>query len=413
MSSTVSRSHRSQGYKAMKRSFRRIAAAGLSALLLLGGGAFAQEGTVTPTQPAAAPPPVNPDQTTYSPQQLDQLLAPVALYPDQLLGQILMASTYPLEVVEAARWLQDPHNAALKGDQLTQALDQQDWDPSVKALVPFPRVIEMMSQQLEWTQSLGNAFLAQQDQVMDSVQRLRQEALKAGNLRTTPQQVVQDSGGDIVISPAVPDVVYVPYYDPTLVYGPWAYAAYPPYFFPPPPGYFVGPGIFFGVSFPIVTAFWGWDDFDWHHHWIHVDRDRFNRIDRFAIARDRDAPLLGDTWHHDAFHRRGVAYAAPQLQQRFGAASRAAAAQHPLFGGVAGGQRFGNRPTTPQTATHTGTLTTPAWRGTTAPGAQPNTIHPQTAARPQLHGTTPQFRGTTPQSRGTAPQLHGTPQFHG
>src|SRR5579864_2006027 len=365
----------------MKSPIHRIAA-GFTALWLLTGNAFAQEGTVTPTA-TPAPPTVNPNQSTFSPQQLDQLLAPIALYPDQLLGQILMASTYPLEVVEAARWLQDPRNAVLRGDQLAEALDQKDWDPSVKALVPFPRILQMMSQQLEWTESLGNAFLAQQDQVMDAVQSLRREAEVAGHLRTTPQQVVQNDNGVIVIAPAIPDEVYVPYYDPNAVYGTWAYVDYPPYYFPPPPGFIEGPGIFFGVGFPIVTAFWGWDDFDWHRHYLRIDPDRFNRIDRFASDRDHDLAATGRTWHHDAFHRRGVAYVAPQLQQRFGAASRAAAAQHPVFHGIASG-----------TATPSGT---PAWRGTTPqdrPSLAPNATQSRTAARPtERHhlGPTPAF----------------------
>lgn len=131
----------------------------------------------------------------YTAAQLDQLLAPVALHPDQLLGQILTASTYPLEVVEAARWVEDPNNARLKGDQLAALLQDKDWDPSVKSLAPFPQILRMMDDRLDWTQKLGNAFLAQQNEVMDSVQRLRRQAEEAGTLQSSPQQTVtrQDS----------------------------------------------------------------------------------------------------------------------------------------------------------------------------------------------------------------------------
>jgi uncharacterized protein DUF3300 len=255
----------------------------------------------------------------YVPQQLDQMLAPIALYPDPLLSQILMASTYPLEVVEAARWAQDPNNGRLRGAELDAALAQQNWDPSVKSLVPFPQVLQMMNNRLDWMQALGNAFLAQQGDVMDSVQRLRAEAQAAGTLQSTPQEVVQNDGPAIVIEPARPDVVYVPYYDPTVVYGAWEYPDYPPFYFPPPPGYVVGPGIYFGVGFGIVGALWGWDDWDWGHRRVHVDYDRWREIDH---GHDRDAGrFTGDTWQHDPYHRRGVPYRDPVVRQRFQQAS--------------------------------------------------------------------------------------------
>ena len=147
-------------------------------------------------------------------EQLDQLTAPIALYPDSLLSQVLMASTYPLEVVEANRWVRDLNNAKLTGDQLATTLQPMDWDPSVKSLVPFPQVLQMMDSRLDWTQKLGNAFLAQQADVMDSVQRLRAQARAAGNLQSNRQQVVRAEGPQIVIEPAAPQVVYVPYYNP-------------------------------------------------------------------------------------------------------------------------------------------------------------------------------------------------------
>jgi len=157
---------------------------------------------------------------------LEQILAPIALYPDSLLAQILMASTYPLEVVQADRWAKQ--NKDLKGDALTAALEKQPWDPSVKSLVNFPQVLAMMSEKLDWTQKLGDAFLAQQKDVMDTVQGLRKKAVDAGNLKTTKEQQVIVEKETIIIEPASTQVVYVPTYNPTVVYGAWPYPAYPP-----------------------------------------------------------------------------------------------------------------------------------------------------------------------------------------
>ena len=160
-----------------------------------------------------------PSQSTgsYDPAQLDQMLASIALYPDQLLGQILMASTYPQEVQDAAAWLRDGDNTSLRGEALTAALEQQDWDPSVKSLVPFPAVIQMLASHADWMQQLGDAFLADQAAVMDSVQRLRHEAWNRGTLRSGSKQTVTLRRSEIVIAPASPSVVYVPSYNPTVV----------------------------------------------------------------------------------------------------------------------------------------------------------------------------------------------------
>ncbi|MGW8185792.1 MAG: DUF3300 domain-containing protein, partial [Desulfobacterales bacterium] len=151
------------------------------------------------------------DQKAFKPEELEQILAPIALYPDSLLAQVLMASTYPLEVVQADRWAKQSTN--LKGDALTAALEKQTWDPSVKSLVNFPEVLTMMSEKLDWTQKLGDAFLAQQKEVMDTVQKLRQKAEEAGNLKTTDEQKVVVEQEKIIIEPASPEVVYVPTYN--------------------------------------------------------------------------------------------------------------------------------------------------------------------------------------------------------
>ena len=168
----------------------------------------------------------------FKQEELDQMLAPIALYPDSLLTQVLMASTYPLEVVQADRWAKK--NKDMKGDALAKALEAQPWDPSVKSLVNFPQVLAMMSEKLDLTQKLGDAFLAQQKDVMDTIQKLRAKAEASGNLKTTKEQVVKVEKEVIIIEPASPQVIYVPTYNPTVVYGAWAYPAYPPAHYYPP-----------------------------------------------------------------------------------------------------------------------------------------------------------------------------------
>jgi hypothetical protein len=262
--------------------------------------------------PAQVPQPPATGQTApqFTPEQLDQMLAPIALYPDPLLAPILMAATYPLEVVQADRWVQDPQNAALAGTALTAALQQQPWEPSVKSLVPFPQILRMMDSNLTWTESLGEAFLANQPAVMDAVQRLRQRAQAAGQLRATPQEAVTTEGQAIVIEPANPEIVYIPVYDPTIAYAPWPYAAYPPYYFP---GFFdsviIGGFGWFGVS--VVRPLWGWDHWDWAHRRIDVDRDRF------ALLNRNHPPVGGGAWEHDPSHRRAVPYGTPETRSRF------------------------------------------------------------------------------------------------
>jgi Protein of unknown function (DUF3300) len=211
-----------------------------------------------------------------TPEQLQQLVAPIALYPDSLVAQILAASTFPEQVVEADRWVQA--HPDLKGEALGQAVDQEPWDPSVKALAAFPSVLGNMDKNLSWTSSLGDAYYNQQQDVMDAVQVMRQRAEAAGNLKSTPQQTVTTQGSTVVIEPAEPDVVYVPAYDPWLVYG-GPIVAWPGWY--PYPGiWYEGPYLSFGVGFGIgfFGGFgWGWGHwgFDWHHRYAVYDHDRY------------------------------------------------------------------------------------------------------------------------------------------
>ncbi|MFT3731096.1 MAG: DUF3300 domain-containing protein [Hyphomicrobium sp.] len=249
------------------------------------------------------------DEQKFTKQQLDQMLAPIALYPDDLLSNVLMASTYPLDVVEAARWRKDSANAGLTGDALVDALKAKSWDPSIKALVQFPDVLNMMSTQLDWTQTLGDAFLAQQDDVMNEVQFLRQKADSSGHLRNNSQQTVTQDDGAYVIRPADPDTVYVPVYEPSVVYGPWWYPDYPPYYWGYPGAVFTD-GFFWGAAgIAIAGGIWGWNNWDWHHHRIDINANRWNRIDG-----DRRR-MNNNFWRHDARHRGNIPRGAKHLDR--------------------------------------------------------------------------------------------------
>ncbi|MGH7066193.1 MAG: DUF3300 domain-containing protein [Acetobacteraceae bacterium] len=231
------------------------------------------------------------ESSQFNTEQLDALLAPIALYPDSLLTQVLMAATYPLQIVEASRWLEQGSNAQLHGDALAKALASQNWDPSVKSLVPFPEVLAMMNGKLDWTQQVGYAFATQQADVMNSIQRLRVQAEQAGSLKSTPQQTVSSNQGAIEIQPADPQVVYVPVYNPTVVYGTWPYPAVPPVYFPPP-GYvaanaFVS-GLAFATGVAVVGSLWGWSRPAWGNGSVNVNVNRWNNINvnRTAIRSD-------------------------------------------------------------------------------------------------------------------------------
>lgn len=199
------------------------------------------------------------------PEELDQLVAPIALYPDPLLAEVLMASAYPVEVVQAERWLEA--HKSVKGDQLKAAVDKQGWDESIKSLVATPDVLAMMSSKLDWTQKLGEAVVAQQPDVMDAIQRLRAKAQANSKLTSTKEQTVavsQVEGKQVIaIEPTEPNTVYVPYYDPAVVYGPWPYPDYPPYYWPPPP--YIGYGILAtGLAFGAGYALGSWAGNYWN-----------------------------------------------------------------------------------------------------------------------------------------------------
>ncbi|MBI5846641.1 MAG: DUF3300 domain-containing protein [Nitrospirae bacterium] len=250
---------------------------------------------------------------SFSREQLAQMLAPVALFPDALLSQILMAATYPLEVVEADRWVKK--NAGLEGDELDQALVDKEWDPSVKSLCHFPSIVSSMSDKIAQTTRLGDAFLGQQADVMAMIQELREKARETGNLTSTKEQKVTVERETIIIEPSTPEVVYVPSYDPYYVYGPWWYPAYPPYYWWPGPAV-IGAGLVFWPGIYVGISASSWCYFDWYNHIIVLDWGRTHRFHRHRGDRDGS-----DRWHHDSEHRRGVAYRDRETARKFGQAA--------------------------------------------------------------------------------------------
>jgi hypothetical protein len=291
------------------------------AVILLAFGLLASL-QMLPAQEPVAPPP---DQT-LTPDQLQDLVAPIALYPDPLLGQTLAASTYPLEVVEAWQWLQK--NPNLTGAVLTAAVQQENWDASVQALVLFPDVLKQLNADVNWTTNLGNAFLAQQQDVMEAVQALRQKAQQAGRLASTPQEQVSDDQGAIDINPADPSVIYVPEYNPVWIWGPALYYPYPGWYWPPD-SVMVG-GVWFGFYPPIsmVSYFgygwtgwggWGWRPV-WANHGVIVNNSFIHRYN-FNEARSMSANGTA-AWTHDPLHRMGVPYANAALRTQYRASVR-------------------------------------------------------------------------------------------
>ncbi len=260
--------------------------------------------------------------------QLDSLVAPIALYPDPLLAQTLVASTYPLEVIQLQQWMEKHKD--LKGKALTDAVEKQDWDASIQAMAAFPDLVKQLSENIKWTTDLGNAFLAQQNDVMDAVQRMREKAKDNGNLKSTEQQKVEtkvvESKSVVVIQPASPEVVYVPSYNPTVVYGAPAYP-YPPIAYPPPGYYAAGMALSFGVGM-MVGAAWGGGGWGWNAGWGSNNNVTINHNNTFVnnsnrnISNRQNVNRSSNTWQHNPQHRGGAPYSNRETASRFGGTSR-------------------------------------------------------------------------------------------
>jgi hypothetical protein len=307
----------------------RHALALITVLLLCGALVWAQ---IPAPPPGAQPGPQAQAAPLLPPQQLDNLVAPIALYPDPLLGQVLAASTYPLEIVEAQQWLQQNRN--LSQAQLMDAARTQNWDPSVQALVAFPDVLATLNRDIQWTTDLGNAYLAQQNDVMAAVQRMRLRAEQYRKLASTAQQTVttqtQNGQSAIVIEPANPQVIYVPVYNPEYIWGPPVWGYYPPLWYPTIGfGFGFGPGIFLGSFFPGWGG-WGWGGWPvgwgWGLGWfgggLYVNNFFFNHYGFHGYYQGGfyrgGFPAGGrQAWEHDPFHRGGVRYGNQAVASRF------------------------------------------------------------------------------------------------
>ena len=275
----------------------------------------------TPAPPPAAPPPATapaaPAAAPISKEQLEQLLAPIALYPDSLLSQVLMAATYPADVADAAKWVKAHPDS--KGDAAVKAVQDQSWDPSVQSLAAFPQVLDMMGGQPDWVQKVGDAFLASSKDVLDAVQRLRQKAQKAGNLKSSEQQKViveQEPTTQqtiIKVEPAQPETVYVPAYNPTVVYGAWPYPSYPPYYYPPSPYYYPGAALATGIAFGIGVAAIGsiWGGCNWGGGDVNINVNKYNNI-------NSNRQISNNKFEHNSGNRRGVPYGDQASRQKYG-----------------------------------------------------------------------------------------------
>lgn len=256
------------------------------------------------------------EDPSFSQRALDSMLAPIALYPDVVLSQVLMAATYPLEVVEAARW--SKANPLLAGEEAVEAVEVKDWDASVKALVAFPRLLARMDEDLEWTKRVGDAFLFQQAEVMDTLQDLRRRAYEAGNLDELDHVRVISDGGTLLIEPADTEVVYLPYYDTRVVYGGGWWPAYPPNY-RVPPGYHGSAGFYWSGGVPYTSGMY-FSYFSWPHRHVVVVKSKYAYGSKpgYGYKRDRVAQGGARHWQHDPRHRRGVVYRDRAAGRKYG-----------------------------------------------------------------------------------------------
>src|SRR5271157_1561682 len=321
----------------MIRAVRELAAVICIGALMPGSTLVAAAQTQLPDAPSAQA------AAKLPADQLDSLVAPIALYPDPLLSQTLVASTYPLEVIQLQQWL--AQNKNLKDKALVEAVKKQDWDPSIQGLAALPDVVKLLSEDIKWTTDLGNAFLAQQSDVMDAVQRMRKKAMDAGNLKSSEQQKVEtkvvETKPVVVIVQANPQVVYVPTYNPVVVYGPPVYP-YPPIYYPPPSYYAAGAAVAFGVGVAIGAAYhggWGYN-YRWgssnvninvnnnyvsHYNKANINTGNINRgnVNTGNINRASNQPAGGsNTWQHNPQHRGAAPYSDKATANKFGGTAR-------------------------------------------------------------------------------------------
>jgi hypothetical protein len=328
-----------------------------------------------PAQPAAAAQPGDADAQPFKPEELEAIVAPIALYPDPLVAQVLMAATYPLEVIQAARLMKTKPD--LKGDALNEELKKYEWDDSVKSLCSFPQTLDVLNEKIDWMQKLGDAFLDQRKETMDAIQRMRAKAQAQGNLQSNEQQkvIVEAAAAQpaapgqpappaeqtvIKIEPASPQVVYVPQYNPSVVYGPPP-PAYPPYYYPYPPGYAFGTAaISFGVGMAVGAAVWG--GCNWGGGDVDIDVNKNNNFTNNVNKGDRATQIKNErntrqnqggkqSFNHDPSHRGGAQYRDKGTQQKYNRAGGSGAGSRDSYrgrgdqggAGRAGGPSAGTR----------------------------------------------------------------------
>jgi uncharacterized protein DUF3300 len=384
--------------------YKSILASVLSLSLLFGPFSY---GTVEVYARQAQPQDVSAEQAAplIPNDQLDSLVAPIALYPDPLLSQVLVASTYPLEIIQLQQWIQK--NSSLKGDDLTNAVQKQDWDPSIQAMSVFPDLVKRLSDDIKWTTDMGNAFLAQQGDVMDAVQRMRKKAMDAGNLKSSEQQKVETKTVEtqtvVVIQPASTQVVYVPVYSPVVVYGPPIYP-YPPIYYPPPSYYAAGVFIAFGVGIAYGSYYrggWGYGcgwgrgnynnniNININNNYVsHYNKTNINNVNRNNINNvNRNG---NNNWQHNPQHRGGTPYS-----------NKATANQ---YGGTARGDSMSTRQANARQQQGSSTRQQPT--ASNRAGTAPIRTSPAAGARPSNTGATGTNRagsnaGTSPSNMGT------------
>ena len=312
------------------------------------------------------------DAPPFKPEELEQIVAPIALYPDAIVAQTMMASTYPLDVIQAARFMKSKPD--LKDQALNDELKKYEWDDSVKSLCSFPQVLQLMNEKIDWMQKLGDAFLGQRKDTMDAIQRLRAKAQAQGNLKSNEQQkvIVEDAPPApppqpgqpapeqpaqqtiIKIEPANPQVVYVPSYNPTVVYGAWPYPAYPPYY-PYPPGYAWGAAaVSFGVGMAVGAAVWG--GCNWGHGDVDIDVNKNNNFTNNVNNNNRANQIKNNraqggqgqggkqNWQHNPENRKGAQYRDKATQQKYNRGGSPSAGTRDSYRGREGGGGAGQRP---------------------------------------------------------------------
>jgi len=329
---------------------------------------------------AQAPIPVQ----IYSAEQLDAILAPIALYPDPLLTQILMAAAYPDQLAAAAAMAEDAARRGLRGAPLEQAVIRANWDPSVKSLVPFPQVLSQLSAHQDWAQQLAYAVAVQQPDVLGSVQRLRQAAWRAGHLRSTPQLAVRMEGGWIYVEATQPQTVFVPVYNPTVVYGTWAYPNYPPVYYPPPPNYVADSVLVTGIGFAagvvVASALWDISRPRWQDRNIWVNTSRYNHINT------NHPPMRAQRWTPPTEHIRDGGGYRPPPRGTVGEPLRPAHISRP------GGPAIALQPE--------------PGHGARGPGTQPGRIEPRP---PGNQGGLPRREAPLTQAPGAGPAVPAAP----